>query len=60
MSTLFFIIHSDERLLCLVDAATGAAIGGYYFGNAALGGLTGAIIGLVNYEIVSKRILKLA
>ena len=42
---LFLAIHSDERLLCGIDAAIGALAGGAF--------------GVANYEIVSKRILGL-
>jgi hypothetical protein len=67
---LFKLVHSNERLLCLVDASIGAAIGRFYFENtfavgkylilkALLGLVAGGIWGLVNYEIVSKRILHL-
>jgi hypothetical protein len=42
----------------MVDSALGAA-SGYYFGSAILGGVVGMILGLVNYEIVSIRWLKL-
>lgn len=56
--TMFFHIHSEFRLLCMTDAALGAAIG-YWWGSALIGGLAGAILGIVNYELVSKRWLKL-
>jgi hypothetical protein len=55
---IFKGVHSDMRLLCMVDSALGAA-SGYYFGSAILGGVVGMILGLVNYEIVSIRWLKL-
>ena len=58
VKTVVVAIHSDRRLMCLTDAATGAVIGGYT-GNAVVGCLLGIVIGLANYEIVSKRILKL-
>jgi hypothetical protein len=54
--TFFLLVHSDFRLLCGVDAALGCAVG-YFFGNALVGGLAGGVIGLINFEIVSKRIL---
>ena len=56
--TLFLQIHSDERLLCFFDAGIGAAIG-YYFGNPLIGALAGGCLGVLNYEVVSKRVLKL-
>lgn len=55
---LFFIIHSEMRLLCGLDATIGAAIG-YWLGNAIIGALAGGIFGLANFEIVSRRWLKL-
>ncbi len=55
---LFRTIHSDERLLCGVDAAIGAGIG-YLAGNALIGALAGGVIGVVNYELISKRLLNL-
>lgn len=51
-------IHSDLRLLCGIDSAIGAAIG-WICGNAIIGGLAGGIIGALNYELISKRILHL-
>lgn len=55
---LFILIHSEWRLLCATDSAIGALIG-YLCGNIAIGALAGGVIGVLNYEIVSKRILKL-
>lgn len=57
LKTTFLLIHSEIRLLCGVDAALGAAIG-YFAGNALIGALVGGVFGVLNYEIVSKRILK--
>ena len=51
-------IHSDIRLLCGLDAAIGVVIG-YFSGQALIGGLAGGLWGLINYEIVSKHLLKL-
>ena len=56
-SLVFVQIHSDERLLCGVDAAIGAGIG-WSAGNPLVGAIAGGLFGVVNYEIVSKRILK--
>jgi len=56
---LFVEIHSDERLLCGVDAAIGTAVG-YFLGSAGIGALAGGLFGVLNYEVVSKRWLKLA
>lgn len=55
---LFRLIHSDLRLLCGLDAALGSAIG-YFSGNALIGALAGGLIGVANFEIVSKRVLHL-
>ncbi|MFA6554244.1 MAG: hypothetical protein WCS89_01930 [Candidatus Paceibacterota bacterium] len=54
----FKLIHSDIRILCMTDAMIGATIG-YYSGNALFGGIVGAIFGVLNYEIISKRWFKL-
>lgn len=54
----FFLVHSQERLLCAFDAALGAGIG-YLCGNPVIGALCGGILGVLNFEIVSRRILKL-
>jgi len=56
---LFREIHSDIRLLCGTDAALGAAVG-YFAGNPVIGGLAGAALGVLNYEIISVRVLKVA
>ncbi len=55
---LFILIHSDIRLLCGIDAAIGTTIG-YFTGSVIIGALVGGIVGVVNYEIVSKHILHL-
>lgn len=58
IKTVFILIHSEIRLLCGIDAALGAGIG--YFSNSVLiGMLIGGIIGVINYEVVSKRLLHL-
>lgn len=59
IKTLFIMIHSEIRLLCGVDAAIGAVIG-YLTGNVIVGAFAGGLFGVLNYEIVSKRVLKLA
>ncbi|MEK7142080.1 MAG: hypothetical protein AAB818_00665 [Patescibacteria group bacterium] len=56
--TLFLFIHSDIRLLCGIDAAIGAAIG-YFTGDVMVGTVTGGVFGVINYKIVSQKILKL-
>lgn len=55
----FILIHSEIRLLCGLGAALGAAVG-YFAGNALVGALAGGIIGFLNFEIVSKRLLRTA
>ncbi len=55
---VFILVHSDKRLLCGFDAAIGAGIG-YFAGNLIAGILAGGFIGVFNYEILSKRVLKL-
>lgn len=55
---LFRLIHSEKRLLCGIDAAIGTVVG-YAVGNALVGALAGGVFGVLNYEIVSKRIFHL-
>lgn len=54
----FCEIHSEIRLLCGVDAAIGVAIG-YFAGSVLTGGLAGALVGVLNFEVLSIRVLKL-
>jgi hypothetical protein len=54
----FILIHSEIRLLCMTDAMLGA-LAGYFCGNALIGGVAGAILGVLNYKLVSVRWLKL-
>lgn len=57
------LIHSRERLLCLLDAALGSAIGhflclnrpGYY---VLIWAIVGGLLGVAHYELISKRLLK--
>ncbi len=56
---VFFYVHSERRTLCFVDATLGAAIG-YSFGSAIIGAVAGAFLGVLNYELISVRWLKLA
>ena len=51
---VFIRIHSQKRLICGTDAMIGAGIG-YLAGSAIIGALAGALIGLVNYELVTRR-----
>ena len=52
----FLLIHSEIRLLCGVDAAIGACVG-YFAGSAIIGAVAGGIFGVINYEVISKRVL---
>jgi len=52
-------IHSDIRLLCACDAALGTAVG-YFSSNALIGALAGGVLGVINYEIITVRVMKLA
>ncbi len=55
---VFVQIHSDVRLLCFLDSALGAGIG-YFAGDPLMGGIAGGLLGVLNFELVSKRWLKL-
>ncbi len=59
IATVFVYVHSARRTICFVDAAIGTAVG-YTYGNVLVGVVAGAILGFVNYEVVSVRWLKLA
>ena len=59
ITQLFRLIHSELRLLCAVDAALGAAVG-YLTGNALLGATFGGLFGVLNYEVITIRVMKLA
>jgi len=54
----FIYVHSERRTICFVDAALGA-LAGFFFGSAAVGAAVGAMLGIINYELVSVRWLKL-
>lgn len=65
---LFKLIHSQKRVLCGIDGALGGAVAyvwlqptSYAVGEQAVlvvfGGLLGAAFGVINWEVVSKRIL---
>ena len=53
------LIHSDIRLLCGTDAAIGAVVG-FLFGYAIVGAIIGGFLGVLNYELVSKRLLRVS
>lgn len=54
---VFILIHSEERLLVLTDAGIGVIVG-CFMGHIIIGALAGGVIGFLNWEILSKRILK--
>lgn len=67
---LFILIHRKERLLCVVDGTLGGAVAWLWLSPSAetvaakvfvtfACGLLGAAFGVINYEVVSKRVLKL-
>lgn len=51
---VFATIHSEIRLLCGVDAMIGATIG-YQWNNPLIGALVGGLLGVLNFELISKR-----
>jgi hypothetical protein len=55
---LFKYIHSDRRLLCLCDSALGTAIGMYWH-SPIIGMVVGALSGLVSYQLIGIRLMKL-
>lgn len=55
---VFILIHSECRTICFVDAALGTGVG-LYFGSPILGAVIGGLLGLVNYYVVSIKILKI-
>jgi hypothetical protein len=68
---LFKLVHSEKRVLCAVDGTLGGAISYIWFAKSAVsfpeqavllvfGGMLGAAFGVLNWEIVSKRILHIA
>ncbi len=66
---MFKLIHSDERVLCAIDGTLGGVIAYAWlirpersFAQNAIAVLFGMVVGagwgVVNYEILSKRVLK--
>jgi hypothetical protein len=55
---IFRYVHNDIRIICFVDAMIGTWIG-YNFGSPIIGCFSGGILGVVNYYIVSIKIMKL-
>jgi len=68
---LFRLIHSEKRVLCGIDGAFGGLISYLWFSSSAgslpeqaimlvlFGGLLGAVVGVADWELISKRILQL-
>lgn len=65
---LFKLIHSQKRVLCGIDGALGGAVAYIWLQSTScavgeqmvlvvFGGLLGATFGVVNWEVVSKRLL---
>lgn len=54
---LFLLIHCEMRILCGIDATIGAAVG-YFAGSAIIGAVSGGIIGVFNYAVVTELCLK--
>jgi hypothetical protein len=54
----FVYVHSTRRTICFVDAGLGALIG-FTYGSPIIGAIAGALLGVLNYELVSVRLLKL-
>ena len=66
---LFKLIHSEKRVLCAIDGMLGGVVSYVSFASSVMsfpeqmmfvifGGLLGAAFGVANWEIVSKRILR--
>jgi hypothetical protein len=60
VSLVFIGIHSDIRVLCGSYAAVGAAVGYFGFDSPIIAFFVGGLCGVVQYELVSKRWLKIA
>lgn len=58
ISAAFVYVHSTRRTICFVDAGLGALIG-FMCGSPIVGAISGAMLGVLNYELVSVRLLKL-
>ncbi len=55
---VFILIHSERRVICFVDSVLGASIG-YALGSPLIGLSAGFWLGVLNYQVVSIRLLKL-
>jgi hypothetical protein len=56
---VYILIHSEYRSLCAVDIAFGGTIG-YIAGSMITGMIFGGIFWLINYQMVTRRILRLS
>jgi len=58
---MFYEVHDDIRLLCMVDGAIFAGVGWCTGGaiSAVVAAVIGGLFGLLNYHVVSIRVLKL-
>lgn len=57
-SSVFMFIHSERRTTCFVAAAIGATIG-YFANNAIVGAVAGGLVGLVEYQLIAVKWLKI-
>lgn len=55
---MIILIHSDSRTVCFVGGSAGATAG-FFSGSWLIGAVAGAVVGLVSYELVGKRLLKI-
>lgn len=58
IATAYRYVHSNARLLFGIDIAIGVAVG-YYTGNALLGGLAGGCWWLLDWHLISVRVMGL-
>lgn len=70
LKNLFILIHSNKRLLCGIDGSIGGAVAFIWLASPTMdiwskillcvfGGLIGAGFGILNHEVISKRVLHL-
>ena len=55
---VYILIHSEFRSLCAVDIALGGTVG-YFAGSMIIGMIAGGICWIINYKIVTQKILRL-
>lgn len=58
IKTLVIMIHRDERLVCMFDTMLGIVIF-YFWGNLILSAICGGLLAVLNWQIISVRILHL-